>query len=825
MISSADGQGDVPSRRVRVVAACAGAAGILIGASTTAGWILDAAWLRTFGAPALATAPLTAMLLMLLGAAVVVWSSGESQWARTVTIAAAGVACLVAALVLLDQLTGVRSGLAPALVELYGSTLRDDPTQSVVPATQTSLAIMMLGVGFIAARASIGRKVTNPAATFFTIAGLSVAGQAAVAYVFGADDFLVNVSNGQGGMALPTALALLAIGGGAILLTLGAALGRLRADQSAWRIVAFVLPAAAVIPMVRVAATQTMLSAGGQVAALGILAAAILLAVLVSMVLSTAFEVQQIDQDRIDLVERLPVSAVVEQRGEIVHANPAAVELFAGRGIQVVGNHMKVETLLGTDPSAIDNLREKALSGYQAASEIRCIGPDHGELTYEVTAQHTRWHDRPAMMLVVVDRTDEKKIVSSLEAARAEAARSNDTKSEFLSRMSHELRTPLNAVIGFAQVLRYSDHGDGNLESIDAILKAGRHLLELVDEVLDLAQVEAGRVSISPEPVLIADLIIEAVSLIQPAAEAASIALDSVCSDDPSCRQYVLADRRRSVQILLNFLSNAVKYNRPNGSITLSCDGPENDTMRVNVTDTGNGVRGDQIEMLFKPFERLGSETSAIEGTGIGLALSKRLAEAMGGRLGVTSTPGRGSTFWCELPLVEGQQDRLVRLNCGSEKSVADRHAAPEPAGAAEGNLTAKEAAEPERPVTVLHIEDNLANVSLVERIFELYQRPVELVAAMHGRLGLDLARKKRPDLILLDLHLPDMDGDALVRQLREDPATATIPVIIISADATPSRVARVINAGASAYLTKPIDLADLMGQLDRLLPPPDEST
>ncbi|MEX2658147.1 MAG: ATP-binding protein [Acidimicrobiales bacterium] len=402
-------------------------------------------------------------------------------------------------------------------------------------------------------------------------------------------------------------------------------------------------------------------------------------------------------------------------------------------------------------------------------------------------------------LAMVADRTRE--LEQSLdERGRAEAAQreaqeaaeaANRSKSEFLSRMSHELRTPLNAVLGFGQLLELEELDENQRDAVGHILKAGRHLLDLINEVLDISRIETGDLALSPEPVLAADLVQEAVDLIGPLAGQHGIQL--VVDRSGASDSYAFADRQRAKQVLLNLLSNAVKYNRPKGTVAVSCQQVAGARVRISVTDTGTGIPAERLGLLFVPFERLGAEHTGVEGTGIGLALSKRLAEAMGGTLDVASTLGEGSTFTLELPQVEGPVERYERLNGAPEPLVAPT-------------------SSPRR--VVLHIEDNLSNLTLVERV--LAQRPdVEVVAAMHGRLGLELARQHRPVLVLLDLHLPDIGGEEVLQRLRQDPATASTPVVIVSADATPGQVQRLLSAGAAGYLTKPLDVRDLLRALD----------
>lgn len=394
-----------------------------------------------------------------------------------------------------------------------------------------------------------------------------------------------------------------------------------------------------------------------------------------------------------------------------------------------------------------------------------------------------------AVLVYFVDVDERHRADDARADAQAAAEAANVSKSQFLSRMSHELRTPLNSILGFGQLLELDDLTEIQRDSVDHILKGGRHLLTLINEVLDISRIEAGELTLSPEAVLAADVVDDAVGLIRPLAEQRGIHLRV---DAGECDCHVFADRQRVKQVLINLLSNAVKYNRPHGTVLVSCSRTQDSRLAIAVTDTGVGIPAERIGMLFTPFERLGAESTGEEGTGIGLALSRRLTEAMGGTLSATSNLGQGSTFALTLPLVEAPVERYERLN---------------------GHQTPSDGPTDRRCV-VLHIEDNASNLSLMERV--LGTRPdVELVAAMYGRLGIDLARQHQPAIVLLDLHLPDMSGEEVLATLRDDPATASVPVAIISADASPGQVQRLLSAGAAAYLTKPINVRDLLRVVD----------
>lgn len=384
----------------------------------------------------------------------------------------------------------------------------------------------------------------------------------------------------------------------------------------------------------------------------------------------------------------------------------------------------------------------------------------------------------------------------SIELQEAnERLRTADTaKNEFLSRMSHELRSPLTAIMGFGQLLSFSGLDPKSEERVSMILKASDHLLAIVHEVLDLSRVQEGTVSISPETVALQPLVDEAVGLMRPLAESLGVIMHP-----PELAPgvgYVFADNQRLKQVVINLLSNAIKYNRPTGEIRVSVVEAPEERVRVSVTDTGRGLSPESIAKLFVPFERLDAAAAGIEGTGLGLALSRTLVEAMGGTIGVESVLGAGSTFTVELD--RGEQ-LAVRLLTGEPDPLLKLRSYPG-----------------ER--RVLYIEDTVANVRVIEGVLEL--RPgVQLLSAMFGRLGVELAREHHPDLILLDLHLPDLPGDRVLAELQEDAETRDIPVIVLSADATRERE-QLLAAGAAAYLTKPIDLRRLLDVFDRHLAP-----
>ena len=478
--------------------------------------------------------------------------------------------------------------------------------------------------------------------------------------------------------------------------------------------------------------------------------------------------------------------------GEILEANPAFLRILGFADLE----SLRAQGAQGlyVDPEArqrwIDALeREGVVSGFE--SQLRRV--DGSVIWVAASARIVRDPSGGASYLegAIEDITERKEAQEAMLRAR-EADRANQAKSEFLSRMSHELRTPLNAILGFGQLLEIDSLSPKQHEYVDDILKGGRHLLELINEVLDITRIEAGRLTMSGEPVSVREIVQESLALIAPLSARENITVEDGTDGIPE--QFVLADRQRLKQVLLNLLSNAVKYNRRGGLVAVSCESMPAGRLRIKVSDTGPGIPAEKLGHLFLPFERLGAENTAIEGTGLGLALSKRLIGLMGGVLGVESVVGRGTTFWVDLVLAEVSAQREGTVL----PDLADLHA-------------------PRTVGSVLHIEDNLSNVKLVQNLIAL--RPeVKLIPAMQGRLGLDLAREHHPDLILLDVNLPDMPGSEVLRRLKDAPDTHDIPVVVISADATRTQLDRLLAAGARAYLTKPLDVKKLLAVLDEIL-------
>jgi PAS domain S-box-containing protein len=484
--------------------------------------------------------------------------------------------------------------------------------------------------------------------------------------------------------------------------------------------------------------------------------------------------------------------------GTIRSWNAAAEVIYDRPAGEAVGKALR-EVVAPDGADDLAELLRRVGAGDLVRLEARHARRDGSPISVALTAAPLR--DRSGAVagasLVARDITDRKRAEEALEQAKLAAEQANQAKSEYLSRMSHELRTPLNAILGFAQLLELDELSDEQHQSLSHILSAARHLLGLINEVLDIAAIEAGRLALSLEPVAVAEVVSETVSLIRPLADQQGILLGTPAQ---SCDQHVLGDRQRLKQILLNLVSNAVKYNHQGGSVQVSCQRVGGEHLRIKVRDTGPGIPAGSVERLFVPFERLENQHSGVEGAGLGLPLSRRLAEAMGGTLDLASAEGQGSTFWVELPLTEGPVQRAARER---------RNEAPHAEAGQE-----EHAQEAEPSLTVLYIEDNLSNLQLVERVLGR-RRGVKLISAMRPQLGLDLAGEHHPDLILLDLHLPDMPGQEVLRRLQANPATAGIPVVVLSADARSSLIQELRDQGARAFLTKPLDVKELLGLLD----------
>ena len=514
-----------------------------------------------------------------------------------------------------------------------------------------------------------------------------------------------------------------------------------------------------------------------------------------------------------DLYDLAPVGyCTVSEAGLILQANlNAAALLGVARGVLI---KQPVSRFIARDDQDIYYQFRKQLfeTGEPQWCDL-CLVKQDGSSFWTQLAGTTAQDDdgMPVLRIVMNDISDRKRVEAErialdlivkdknaeLEHARYVAEKANLAKSDFLSRMSHELRTPLSAILGFTQLIESGTPPPtpNQKRSIDQVLKAGWYLLDLINEILDLAVIESGRLSLSMEPVLLSEIMSECESLVEPQAQKYGISVVFPRFETPSL---ILADRTRAKQVVINLLSNAIKYNTKGGSVVVECmpgkcGTQSQDSIRISVRDTGAGLTADQIENLFQPFNRLGQKTDVIEGTGIGLVVCKRLVELMGGDIGVDSTPGQGSVFWVELK-------RTLEI----QKNAAD--------GSAEVSEASVQDSASQR--TLLYVEDNPANLMLVEDI--VARRPdIRLLSANDGRHGIEIARACQPDVILMDINLPGISGIEALKILAGDPVTAHIPVLAISANAIPRDIEKGLEAGFFRYLTKPIKVGEFLETLD----------
>ena len=438
----------------------------------------------------------------------------------------------------------------------------------------------------------------------------------------------------------------------------------------------------------------------------------------------------------------------------------------------------------------------KASRGIEDIYELTYIRKDGSRFPaiVSVTALRDDYGEIIGYLLIGIDNSVRKQVESELQNAKAAAEKANLAKSDFLSSMSHELRTPLSAILGFAQLMESGSPSPTTSQkrSIGEILKAGWYLLELINEILDLALIESGKLSLSPEPLSLAEVMHECQGMIEPQAQQRDIRMTFPQFEIP---YFVKADRTRVKQVLINLLANAIKYNKVGGTVVVDCAASTAERIRISVKDTGEGLTPDKLTQLFEPFNRLGKEAGIEEGTGIGLVVAKRLVELMGGEIGVESTLGVGSVFWIDLNL-----------------TAEPKSAAAEPTAVAQAQVQADAQLR-----TLLYVEDNPANLMLVEDL--IARRPdIRLLSARDGNRGIEIARASRPDVILMDINLPGISGFQALKILRADPATAHIPVIAISANAIPRDIEKGLEAGFFNYLTKPIKVHQFMGALDMAL-------
>lgn len=490
--------------------------------------------------------------------------------------------------------------------------------------------------------------------------------------------------------------------------------------------------------------------------------------------------------------------ALFDERDRVVMVNSAARQLLSGPdsgGILGLPFAELLDKALRAGAFDFSNetresLYARWLAYHRAPSgalEVRTGTGRHLRVTETKTAEQ-------GTVATIADVTDDVLGAEALRAARAAAEQASAAKSEFLSSMSHELRTPLNAILGFAQLLerdRKRPLDERQLERLGHVLRGGEHLLRLIDDVLDLSRIEAGRIAVSIEPVSVTAVIRDAVTTLEPMAARAGIAIEI---DEWTGEPQVLADRTRLAQILMNYGSNAIKYGKSGGRVTFAVSVADLARVRIAVSDDGIGIPIDKQAKLFEPFQRAGQEAGPIEGTGIGLAIAKRLAEMMRSRIGFTSEVGRGSEFWVEIPVHRTTAAAMPTEVPKSESSLASgpaRH-------------------------RIVYVEDNPSNIAFMrELIGELAS--VELLTAPTAEIGLELVRAHRPGAVILDINLPGMSGLDALRLLREWPETREIPVIGLSAAALRSDAKRAHDAGFYRYLTKPVKVDDLTQVLEEI--------
>ena len=484
----------------------------------------------------------------------------------------------------------------------------------------------------------------------------------------------------------------------------------------------------------------------------------------------------------------------------LVDGNQGAFDYFGQDRADLVGRPMmapmppeKAATLMAAYGRTLDTGEPFAIDGWLAypveGREPRFFDLRGARVGDNLSLSAREVTDRVnAVAALEVSERQAHDLAMRYEQARDAALEANAAKNAFLSRVSHELRTPLNAILGFTQLLELEVLTPDQRDFVAQVGRSGRHLLGLVSEVLDVSRIESDTLRLSMESVPVADAIDQALELVRTQATSAGVTARRVESRE--CVAHVWADRQRVIQVLTNLASNGIKYNRPGGSVEIGCAAGEHDRVVIRVADTGRGLRPQQLSRLFEPFERLGAEQSAIEGTGIGLALSQGLARAMGGRIEVESTVGEGSVFSLVLPGSPVVDD-----------DVADTEEVRQPVGV--------------RTVDVLYIEDNSANQHLMSHIVRL--RPsATLRLADDGMSGLRASRERTPDLVLLDLHLPDIQGDEVLQEMRGDAALTAVPVVVVTADATPGLDDRLLKLGATGIITKPVDVDDVLAWIER---------
>jgi PAS domain S-box-containing protein len=531
---------------------------------------------------------------------------------------------------------------------------------------------------------------------------------------------------------------------------------------------------------------------------------------------------KQVEEERMKLDQRLRDQQFYTR--SLIESNIDAIMTTDPQGI-ITDVNKQMEALTGctrdeligapfknyfTDPDRAEASIKQALTeGKVTNYELTARSRDGKEtvVSYNATTFYDRDRKLQGVFAAARDVTESKRLDRvlqernvELQSAKVLAEKANLAKSDFLSSMSHELRSPLNAILGFAQLMESESPAPtpSQKESIAQIQQAGWHLLNLINEILDLAKIESGKLSLSLESVSLAEVMLECQGMIEGQAQKRGIKM-TFHRFDASC--FVHADRTRLKQILVNFLSNAIKYNREWGTVEVTISAPSQERIRVSIEDTGAGLTPEKLGQLFQPFNRLGQEAGGEEGTGIGLVVAKQLIELMGGVIGVESAVGVGSVFWFELMAAADPQ--LAVRSDEARTPVQTPVQAQVPTGG--------------RVRILLYVEDNPANLKLVEQI--VARRPdLRLLTAVTGNQGIEIARESHPEVILMDINLPDIGGIEVLGILRKDPATAHIPVVAISANAMPHDIEKGMQAGFFRYLTKPIKVNEFMDTLNLAL-------
>jgi PAS domain S-box-containing protein len=421
----------------------------------------------------------------------------------------------------------------------------------------------------------------------------------------------------------------------------------------------------------------------------------------------------------------------------------------------------------------------------------------NNDLEQKITLRTSQLAEINTNLLTEIE--ERKQIEEELKHARIEAEQANIAKSEFLSRMSHELRTPMNSILGFAQLLQMGELSASQAKGITHIMRSGRHLLDLINEVLDISRIEAGRLSLSLEPVLVSGVIEETIDIVRQLAIERNVTIN--LENEGFSKLFIKSDHQRIKQVLINLLNNSIKYNVHGGNVDVKIT-PMPATksniipIRISIKDTGQGINQDDLTKLFKPFERIGADKTTTEGTGLGLAVVEKLTVAMGGKIGVESEIGKGSIFWVEMP------------QCIGPIEIAGKR----------GELENTATQSYSKNGTILYIEDNISNIELIEQILEAQRSNIRLITNMTGRQTVQLALEYAPDLILLDLNLPDIHGSEVLENLQANPKTKNIPVVVVSADAMPQQLAKLLKSGARNYITKPLHIADFLKIVDEYI-------